>query len=59
MHDAASVLARVGVGPNKLVSDPLAVAAQPDVVDPTKTIKVFRANGPGHGVPRCYQQETW
>jgi hypothetical protein len=51
MYHAASVLARVGIGPGKLVSDTLSVAAQPDVVDPTKTIKVFRANRPGHGVP--------
>jgi hypothetical protein len=49
MHHAASVLARVCIGPGKLVSDTLPVAAQPDVVDPTKTIKVFRANRPGHG----------
>jgi len=51
MHHAASVLARVSIGPGKLVGDALAVAAQPDVVDPTKTIKVFRANRPGHGDP--------
>ncbi len=51
MHHAASVLARVSIGPGKLVGDTLAVAAQPYVVDPTKTIKVFRANRPGHGVP--------
>ena len=49
MHHAASVLARFAIGPGKLVSDALPVAAQPDVVDPTKTIKVFRANRPGHG----------
>jgi hypothetical protein len=51
MHYAASVLARLGIGPGKLISDALAVATQPDVVDPTKTIKVIRANRPGHGVP--------
>jgi hypothetical protein len=51
MHHAASVLARVGIGPGKLVGDTLTVAAQPYVVDPTKTIKVFRADRPGHGFP--------
>jgi hypothetical protein len=51
MHNAASVLARVCIGPGKLVSDTLPVAAQPDVVDPTKTIEVFRANRPGHWIP--------
>ena len=59
MHDAASVLARLAVRPGKLVGDTIAVGTQPDVVDPTKTIKVFRANRPGHGDPRCYQPVTW
>ena len=54
-HHPASVLSRFGVGPGKLVRDALPVVAQPDVVDPSKTIKVFRANRPGHGVHRCYQ----
>ena len=55
-HDAAPVLARARVRPPEAVGDALAVAAQPDVVDPAKTIKVFGANRARHGVNGCYQQ---
>ena len=56
--DAAAILSRIDISPAELVRDAFAVAAQPDVIDPTKAIEVFRANWGGHGVPRCYQQAT-
>src|ERR1700704_6586890 len=54
--DAAAVLARIQVGPPNLVRPPLAIATQPDVVDPTKSIQILGTNWAAHGVPRCYQQ---
>jgi hypothetical protein len=55
--DAASILARLGVRPAQLVSDPLAVWAQSDVVDPAKSIKVFWNDRSGHPVSRFKQQK--
>jgi hypothetical protein len=50
--DPAPVLARLGVSPDQLIRNALAVRAEPDVVDPAKAIEVIGANWWGHGVPR-------
>jgi hypothetical protein len=55
-HDSAAVLARIQVGPPNLIGNSLTIATQPDVVDPTKSIKIFGTNWAAHGVSRCYQQ---
>ena len=46
--DAAAILPRLGVGPSELIGDTLAVAAQPDMIDPAKSIEVFGSDGGGH-----------
>src|SRR6266851_3915513 len=55
--DAAPILARLGVRPAELVSDPLPIRAQPDVVDPAEPIKIFWDDRSGHPVSRFKQQK--
>ena len=51
-HDPAAVLPRARVGPADLIRDPLAVATQPNVVDPTKAIEVVESQRGRHASPR-------
>jgi hypothetical protein len=46
--DPAAILPRLGVSPTELVRDAFAVATQPDMIDPAKSIKVFRGYRAGH-----------
>jgi len=55
--DAAPILARLGVRPSELVSDPFPIRAQPDVVDPAEPVKIFRDDRSGHPVSRFKQQK--
>ncbi len=55
--DAAPILARLGVRPSELVSDPFPIRAQPDVVDPAEPVKIFRDDRSGHPVIRFKQQK--
>ena len=51
-HDPAAVLPRARVGPADLIRDPLAVAAQANVVDPAKAIEVVGCQRDRHASPR-------
>src|SRR5262249_52102872 len=50
-NDAAPVLPRAGVGPADLVRDSLPGGAQPNVVNPTKSVEVIRGDRGGHVRP--------
>ena len=50
-HDPAPALSRLRVGPSELVGHAFAIATQPDVVDPAKSINVFGADRGGHRRP--------
>src|ERR1700686_1327294 len=56
--DPAAILSRLGVSPCELVCDAFAVATQPDMIDPAKSIEVFSCDRSRHGAARCYQQAT-
>jgi hypothetical protein len=47
-HHAAAVLSRLRIRPCELIGDAFAIATQPDVIDPAKSIKVFSGDRNGH-----------
>jgi hypothetical protein len=56
--DPAAILARLPIRPAQLVGDALPVSAEPDVVDPAKTVKIVSNNRSGHPVSRFKQQSA-
>jgi hypothetical protein len=56
--DPAAILPRLAIRPAQLVSDAFPISAEPDVVDPAKTVKIVGNYRSGHPVSRFKQQRA-